>query len=1298
MNTSCRWLRSLGFLFVPLALLLTAEVGAKVIEYTFDAPTPLYPTFESDGITGFGLTKGVDTLTLQAPVNYGYPTDPGLRVLDITASGTVQDAIDKNMYFEFGFHIDDSAYSDILHGAIVSFDVGRGGSGTRGVGLASSVDNFSTLLLSDDVPTTRPIFTHYSTALTGSMFQGLSGDVTFRMYVYSPSAGSSLEFDNILIASPGEGMWFGDVDNNWSTAANWATGNVPVSGSATTITLGNTEHTTSVQDISEPFSLNRLNIVGMGQGVSLSGDALRFVADGGTSPVLHHVPHAVSTIANSVELATTTFAQIDAGGLTLAGGISGAGRTLEKWGAGVLTLAGDNTLATIRLQQGELAVRSDATLSVSDRIKLQGSNVTFRSADANTLTVGSTAVPITIDVCNHVILGSSGTGNIVFHGDLLGGNGAKTMVINNLVTTFHGSIQGGDNPITKTGPGTLVFVNSAITKPITISQGTLQIGDGGDTGTLGSVDVINDAELVINRSGELTVGQAISGTGNLTKTGDGTLVLGGANTYSGTTTVSDGTLRLAHSLALQNSTLTTGRVEFDASAGTAFTLGALSGSGNLTLENTAAQPITLKVGKNDETTQFSGSLSGGGALVKIGDGVLTLSGNNTYSGLTTIEAGTVILGSATALGATAAGTEIGANGTLDLYGKNIQGEAITVAGTITNTLSDQSNALRNVTLSGDAVFTGTHRWDIRAGGGVLDLDTFTATKTGTNRVHLVDVTVSGSGGITVEQGILGLTRSSWATGTLTVDAAGTVDFENNSTTHTYTMDIALNGGMLRTVGNNTTVGGNITLAGTNTLQVNDGISLNVTGDISGADGLTKTQGGTLVLSGNNSYEGVTTITAGTIRVGHVSALGSTAAGTEIGANGTLDLYGQNIQGEAIAVAGTITNTGSLQMYALRNVTLSGNAIFTGSSRWDIRGGGALDLGSYTATKMGSNDVHVVDSTIRGTGGITVDQGALALTRSSWAAGTLTVNAGGTGYFENNDGANHSYSMDIIVNGGTIRSFGGDTTVNSAIQLTGTTTFRPDNHSLRLHGAISGTGSLTKTHAGTLVLTGENTYEGGTTISAGTLMVSNTSGSGTGSGPVSVNPATPGTDAILGGTGTIDGTVTVHSGGMHAPGASVGEQTIGGAVWHSGGMFQFEINDALGFAGGGLDGLGWDLVTINDGAGTGKLDLTDLGEGGQFEIHIVSLDGTSPGEIANFNPTVAYDWMFVTYDELVDDYFDPNLFAVNAGGFQNGIGEGHFAVTQVPGGLALSFIPEPGTAMLAALGLLALLGCRRRRCR
>ena len=176
------------------------------------------------------------------------------------------------------------------------------------------------------------------------------------------------------------------------------------------------------------------------------------------------------------------------------------------------------------------------------------------------------------------------------------------------------------------------------------------------------------------------------------------------------------------------------------------------------------------------------------------------------------------------------------------------------------------------------------------------------------------------------------------------------------------------------------------------------------------------------------------------------------------------------------------------------------------------------------------------------------------------------------------------------------------------------------------------------------------------------------------------------EATLAGVGTVSAAVSL--GGIQAPGNSVGEQTVGSATWLAGASFEFEINDAEAGA-----GLGWDLLRVGEGAGTGILDLTQLSAASPFEIRIVSLDGDAAGNAANFHATVPQDWVFVTYDELADDFFDPNAFVIHTGEFQNALGEGYFTVTQADNGLAVHFVPEPAAALLF-LTALALLLFRR----
>ncbi len=368
-------------------------------------------------------------------------------------------------------------------------------------------------------------------------------------------------------------------------------------------------------------------------------------------------------------------------------------------------------------------------------------------------------------------------------------------------------------------------------------------------------------------------------------------------------------------------------------------------------------------------------------------------------------------------------------------------------------------------------------------------------------------TLSGDGTLTkTGSGILTLSTSGNTYTGGTIINAGTLRINNDGSLGAvpgaFTADnIVLDGGILKNDGPSITLDENrgITLGPNHgTIEVRSSTEFVVPGIISGPGDLAKIDGGTLVLGGANTYEGSTNIRLGTVRLGHNSALGATAAGTTILAGGTLDLNGRNIQGEAITVAGTITNTGGEQQNALRNVTLSGDATFTGSGRWDIRGGGGvLNLNDHTLTKTGGNKMAVVDSNINGLGSVVVNDGTFALTRSRWSEGDLTLNSGATLDFENNSGTNHTYEMDMLLNGGTVRARGGPTTVSGPVTLGGTITFQVDNDSLTANGDMSGSGGVNKTNGGTLVLTGTNTFTGTNTLRGGTLAVAGTSGLGTG---------------------------------------------------------------------------------------------------------------------------------------------------------------------------------------------------------
>ena len=145
----------------------------------------------------------------------------------------------------------------------------------------------------------------------------------------------------------------------------------------------------------------------------------------------------------------------------------------------------------------------------------------------------------------------------------------------------------------------------------------------------------------------------------MTKIGSGLLTLGGSNTFSGATAMSGGTLKLSNANALQVSTLAlnSGSIAFDASVSPAsFTLGGLSGSGNLALLNNAfvPAPVSLTVGGNNASTAYGGNLSGSGTLTKTGLGTLTLNGSDSCKSAL-VSAGGVLLAGTGSLTTTGSG-------------------------------------------------------------------------------------------------------------------------------------------------------------------------------------------------------------------------------------------------------------------------------------------------------------------------------------------------------------------------------------------------------------------------------------------------------------------------------------------------------------------------------------------------------------------------------------------------------------------------------------------------------------------
>ncbi len=616
---------------------------------------------------------------------------------------------------------------------------------------------------------------------------------------------------------------------------------------------------------------------------------------------------------------------------------------------------------------------------------------------------------------------------------------------------------------------------------ITGKSGTIQVNSGGRTIMM----PINLATgLTIAGGDDLVLGGAITGTsGSVIKTGTGTLILSGANTYTGATSINGGTVELGLANAIGSSSATT--IASDAVLdlnGYSDTIGSLAGAGSVT--STAAGTVTLTAGGDNTSTAFSGVISNGTgqvALAKTGTGTLILSGANTYTGATSINGGTVVVQSNTALGSSATGTTVASGATLAV---GISG--LSIAEPVTSLIGTGvggNGALRNLTGSTTgwtgAITLGAGGATIASdAGGLLTLNGITGAAQ--------PLTVSGAGDTTIG-GIIAGTGSLTKTGGGTLTLAGVNTYTGGTTVNAGTLSVAADTALgtvpgSATPGSLSLNGGTLATTGTWTLNANRGIalsgastlspatSLTYSGIIAGTGSLTKTGGGTLTLAGVNTYTGGTTVNAGTLAIADDSALGTPPA---------VPTPGQLTIGAATLSAGSA----SFALNGNRGITLTGAATFAGTA-------------TYTLT---------VNGVIAGSGSLikTVANSFLALSPGNTYTGRTTIT---TGYVQITDGSalgtppSSPVANQLAIATGAFLSTSGSFSINPniGVTVTGTANVLTNAGTVHYDGVITGAGTLAKSGVGTLELAGANTYTGSTTIAAGGVVRIQSSGAlGTG---------------------------------------------------------------------------------------------------------------------------------------------------------------------------------------------------------
>ncbi|HAF4900503.1 TPA: fibronectin-binding autotransporter adhesin ShdA [Salmonella enterica] len=822
--------------------------------------------------------------------------------------------------------------------------------------------------------------------------------------------------------------------------------------------------------------------------------------------------------------------------------------------------------------------------------------------------------------------------------------------------------------LTKEGDGTLILSNTANDYGDTvINGGTLSAKDAAALGS-GDVAIAENATLALSQG---TLDNNVTGEGQIVKSGSDELIVTGDNTYSGGTTISGGTLTADHADSLgtgavansgvlqvgegelentlsgSGSLVKTGTGELTLSGDNSYSGGTTITDGTLTADHAdslgtgaVANSGVLQVGEGE----LENTLSGSGSLVKTGSGELTLSGDNDYSGGTIISDGTLIAANVNALGSgniDNSGTlMLDAEGEFNLANVTTQSGATTelARGTTLNvdSLTQQADSTLNIDLSkanGESAITA----DSVTLGGTLNISGIgNVTDSWTPEAYTYTLIDSDSA-ITSDFDdltIAGMNRED--VDFLTID--GKVDEADN--TH-YDLTASLSWYADR---DNATTDAH----GTFTLSDPDG-SFNVAATLTDVDdtldpgsrwdgkSLTKEGAGTLILSGDNDYSGGTTINEGTLVAASTTALGTGLVDN----NATLVL---DADGEVSAVGGITTHSGATTQLAL------GTSLDLGDSALIQQDGSTLnvELNSDSVQPLitGSSatlggDLVVSDASLQARASNAEFQSFKLMDMDSDISGdftSLTMNLTDqpdyltvTGTINPEDASEYLLTEGLSWNA----------TATSATPAHGTFTLGAGDsfEVTSVLGDKTGNGdwdgkTLTKLGAGKLTLSGANTYSGDTNVQEGTLWLTGAGTIGEVGSQQAVNVSSGATFGGSNGT-TVNGKVTNEGtlvfGDSEETGAiftlngdliNMGTITSGSSASTPGNTLYVDGNYTgnggslyLNTVLGDDDSVTDKLVITGDASGTTDLYINGIGDGAQTTngIEVVDVGGVSTSD-------------------------------------------------------------------------------------
>lgn len=751
-----------------------------------------------------------------------------------------------------------------------------------------------------------------------------------------------------------------------------------------------------------------------------------------------------------------------------------------------------------------------------------------------------------------------------------------------------------------------------------------------------------------------------------------------AATGSTPASVSANTIRYAGGSA----TLTTG--------GTLFSLNGLltTGSGTLTIASNAVtigadrELVINTVGSSGVviSSVIQDNAAGASGITKTGNRGLTLSGNNTYTGVTYISQGILTVSHNNGLGSTAGNTVINTNGStstggiLALSGNVTISEDITITGPGDGTSASYSPTLTsssgNNTIAGVITLVGSNGYRVGAGSGTV-LNLGLIQRTGSDSSSLI-ISASGTGVVNITQAIKnnggGLTVHGGGTGILSAsnnEIGGTI-IQNNST---------------------------LKLAADNALPTNQSVQLGQSAIVNTATGANNDVA-TLFLEGVsqtiNSLNGLPN--AGTLpnnatptdrrKITSSSANDSVLTVGFNNGGGNFDGVIEDGTGGgkiSFVKAGTGTQTflGTVANTYTGDTTVTGGTLVLAKTAGITSVAGNLNIGDGTGTDTVrlTNADQISDTSLVSFNGASA---VLHLNGQNETVGGLS-SASGAGVVQNESGVAGTSTLGIQVAAATSQSFGG--------------TLRDGDGS-----GTDGTLAVVKSGTGTQILTGASTYTGGTTVNEGTLLAGNSTGSAIGSGPLLVATA-----GAFGGIGRVELAAASRATfqGTLSPGASAGsvgtlEFSLASAMGSSTSGLTFDsatLAFDLGAAGAGISATGTsDLLllsgTVNEATdlsftGSNVFDFGNTGEAGWYKL-------------VDSSATSLIDWTGLTVDanrQITGGLGYANLGNGLTGSFYLGNGSGLGDYGDIY--FQAVAVPEPGRMLLLGGGLLALLARRRR---